>query len=413
MRYLHYALVGAGLYFLAFWWILHLKYFECTIPRQEAPSSIALESKGCACLEEAKNSSVIIGTENAEKESKAAILERLNQPEYKPFVNTKVMLKLIETDSLDLGEGKPHAKDAHLYHWDFKFREPRLLLPKDHALFQMMAKIQAETSMVFLQINDLAYINVTKSWVCNVKDMVNVLRRTIFVATTAETAHALETFSRLELESKGYRPLNSVLVPYIPRSYRPIEGSFGGQLRFGQRSYWDMMIFRTGLQLQILRSGVGFFVIESDAMWHADPTPVMMLHSVGDFASMDDHYPGLKHMLTGGFTLFRNTAKVITLLQKLHEMQLDVFATKGEGNEQHMLMVLIKQDVTVEVNWLNPDQFICGKFFRKNFSQPLVRHNNYKNGLRLKIERMHEEGYWFLSDDGQRCIQARNFHPFS
>jgi len=89
-------------------------------------------------------------------------------------------------------------------------------------------------------------------------------------------------------------------------------------LTYGQYAYYDFMLFRTKLLLQLLKNDIVIWLTESDAVWLKDPSDVV-LNTKGDMVTMSDGPPPQK-ILQGGFQLLRPTKPTVSVWTKLLTM---------------------------------------------------------------------------------------------
>jgi hypothetical protein len=148
---------------------------------------------------------------------------------------------------------------------------------------QMATRIQVEHGVVLLQLLNEGCVEMTNSWMCNVRRFHSVLPKT-FVITDQASYDALTSFDTA---------LNVVLEPYdAPK-----------EMKYGQTAYYNFMLFRTSLIDKFLETEITLWLVESDAVWLKDPTS-FLLQTEGDMVTMSDDRPP-KKLLQGGFQLLR------------------------------------------------------------------------------------------------------------
>ena len=256
---------------------------------------------------------------------------------------------------------------------------------------QYAIRLHAEHGVVLLQLLNESYVEMTKSWICNVRRFGTVLPKTLFVTTDQAAYDALTAFDTT---------LNVVLEPYIaPKS-----------MKYGQTTYYNYMLFRTKLISTLLDSNLSLWLTESDAVWLKDPTDLVM-GTEGDLVTMSDDRPPRK-LLQGGFQLLRPTDATKRLWTRMR----DAFETRmkavskqyigDHGSEQLMLDKMIREDSELRVGWLDPHTFVPGLWYKdtsyRNTDAAVVL-NNLIIGNEAKIKRAKKWKHWFLDQQGACC----------
>jgi FkbM family methyltransferase len=256
---------------------------------------------------------------------------------------------------------------------------------------QQAKMIQSLHGFVNIQLLNTGYVDMTKSWICNVRSFPGVLEKTLFI-TTDQIAHD----KLLQFDSS----LNVVLELYeTPKD-----------LTYGQYAYYDFMLFRTRLLIRLLKEKITVWLTESDAVWLNDPTDIV-LNTHGDMVTMSDGKPPAK-ILQGGFQLLRPTNPTVSVWTKLLAMfQRKMSATKkgtnmnDSGSEQLMLNGLIRKEPNLDMQWLDWHYFAPGLYYRSHqkWVRPYVILNNWIKGNKAKIARAKKWKHWFLDGNGQ-CL---------
>lgn len=241
-------------------------------------------------------------------------------------------------------------------------------------------------NVVILQLLNEGYVEMTKSWICNVRQFGTVLPRTLFVTTDQPAYDALREFDPT---------LRVVLKPYAaPKS-----------MEYGEMTYWNYMGFRNDLLITMLSSGEEILLAEADAIWFADPVPAV-LATQGDVVFMSDGKPPAK-IVQGGFRLFRPTDGTKALLEdmkKQYTQMLKKYAASVnvmDAASDQLLMGRILGNL--KVGWLDPKAFVPGLWYqdaayRSTAKTPTVLLNNYIIGNNEKIKRAKQWKHWFLTD---------------
>eukprot|EP00912_Choanoflagellata_sp_UC4_P002168 UC4_evm7s1370 len=254
-----------------------------------------------------------------------------------------------------------------------------------------ISDINSQYGVAIIQVFNDGFIEMTKSWVCNVKRFDKVLDRTVFVATTKTSYQKMKNFND---------DLKVVLIPFHAT----------GDLSYGKYSYFDYMLFRSWLIFDLLRSGVTLWIIESDAVWLKNPID-LVLETKGDIVTANNAAPPRKE-LSGGFLLLRPTELTIKLWAKMvyrfESIMNDIHADENIGNagsEQIQLNILISRERGLKVVFLPVPEFISGLWYRGEYKfskekQSLVIQNNWLIGNEDKIGRAKKYNHWYLNDNG-------------
>lgn len=289
----------------------------------------------------------------------------------------------------------------------------RLMLGDDHELVRAAeaARLKHRSSNLFLQYLDSSYLEMTKSFLCNVKSF-PVVERFIFVTIDARAHEELRRFGRQVLA----RELTVVLLSYDVRRKTNASGGGGGGggLEYGTYEYFDLMLMRTGINYQLLRRGFNVFLTESDAVWTEDISR-FVISQVGDVVTLADsriphqEYPGV--IITHGYSLFRATQNTLTIYCELLAQQFEAMNSGREGeegNEQVMFSSLAGGHPEVRIRVLDPGLFYNGLKFSyftpiDDNLTPLLRHNNYIAGNGNKVRRAKKYGFWFYDEASGAC----------
>lgn len=250
--------------------------------------------------------------------------------------------------------------------------------------------MQKKNGFVNVQFLNEGYIEMTKSWICNIRHFPSdILHKTLFITTDEKAYKALTVFDA---------SLSVILEPY----------STPKDLTYGQYAYYDFMLFRTKLLLRFLKNKITIWLTESDAVWLRDPTEVVV-KTHGDMVTMSDNLPPVK-LYQGGFQLLRPTKPTLDVWTKLVKM----FKRKMEdtkkgtemndsGSEQLMLNSLVKQSSDLKLKWLNSEAFVSGQYYkhREKYNDPIVILNNWIKGNKAKVDRAKKYNHWYLNKFGK------------
>ncbi|XP_070537505.1 uncharacterized protein [Ptychodera flava] len=268
-----------------------------------------------------------------------------------------------------------------------------LSIKPDSDLLLTVEKIRRHKGLVIVQFLNLGFINMTKSWICNVECM-DVLPFTIFI-----------TSDRLAYwELKEWRPdLNVVLQ------------TFGDSksMRHNEDSYNEYLCYRVRLIDLILNSPMSVFLVESDSVWLSNPVAFIDRYSNADIVANANRALSEEKQAMAGFVFLNATSSTRLLWTKLRQRLDDISKTYQNGTgkssgDMGIFNLLLKTEKP-KVVWLPGDQFFSGQWYRKpklrdTSKQPVVIQNNFIAGNDRKEERAKWWNHWFLSKSTEECI---------
>ncbi|XP_077988915.1 uncharacterized protein LOC144443328 [Glandiceps talaboti] len=249
---------------------------------------------------------------------------------------------------------------------------------------------------VTTQFLNLGYLNLTKSWICNV-ECFGILPSTLFIVSD------METYQRLT----SWKPeLNVVLE---------IFGSPESML-FGEVDYYKYGLFRVRVINEILKGGMSVFETESDAVWFDNPTKYFQRYKNIDLIVMDNGCADMKPsgVINGGFIYLNATSETRyiwnELTGELHNImhryktcndKTDIGIT---GSEQMILGQILNKH-PLHMQWLPIEHFVSGFWYMQEEvrlkTDPVVILNNYIRGNDNKESRAKQWSHWWLSNDGK------------
>lgn len=263
------------------------------------------------------------------------------------------------------------------------------------------AAIQRRHGFVFLQLLNDPFVPMTQSWVCRARQFPGLLDQVLFVATDAAARDRLLALGGLHVAFEEF-------------------AAAAGPLYYGQKDYFNYMLFRTGLLLSLLRRGVRLWLVEADATWFANPAPALRAFAGMDVVTGND---GLLDDLVpeGGFIFLNATRKTVAMWAFLRDQfQGTLLRARDEGyldggvSEMRMLPALLEK---FDLRWafFPTTRFVAGKWYmREDFRaavDPLVIHNNYVIGTGTKIARAKKWGHWFLDEEGKCAFPVAMGEP--
>ena len=273
----------------------------------------------------------------------------------------------------------------------------RLRLPNQTV--ELLSKVADKHGFVNIQFLSGSFVRFALSWICNVRRLEgDVLMQTVFFATDQRSMEELMAFDRT---------LQVVLQQHDQ----------GHPLRYGQESYFALMLWRTEIIMELLELGFTFMLTEADAVWLKNPFEMMRVPNVEyDIMVMDDRmtHDVRQKMPNGGFIYFQATERTRmawrdVLLRQRREMT--VFAMRKKGvkkhfrNEQVFEAKVFKRRSRhgwLKLSWLPMTHYYSGMFYTvagMNLTapghEPYVILNNFAPNEELKIARAKQHNHWF------------------
>lgn len=245
---------------------------------------------------------------------------------------------------------------------------------------------------VILQFLNEGFLEMTKSWICNIKSISSeLLAKIVFIATDDAAFRAIGAFNP------------TLTVVYKPYAAPP-------QMEYGQAAYFNYMLFRTKTIGEFLERNVTIWLTESDSVWVRDPSADVE-GAPGELVTMSDRPPPTR-ALQGGFMLLRPTARVRALWRQATAQFAAIMqkVSAGDnigdgGSEQIILDRMLRNPGAPTVTWLDPLKYVPGSWYstQQRIQNATVILNNWIIGNDAKIKRAKDWGHWFL--EGNRCRQ--------
>ena len=253
------------------------------------------------------------------------------------------------------------------------------------SLLKKATTLQQRHGFIYLQLVNEAYLEMTRSWICNAPS--GVLSQTLFVATDEASLQGLQ------------QHVQHVALQRYSRT------SSGG-VDYGHMEYYRLMFFRTKLIEALLMRKINVWLIESDAVWLKDPTPyVLNIHDMDVIAGQDGVLT--ESIPEGGFIYLNATAKVLEMWIGLRvQLERTLMKHSSEQNigDAGSEMLMLPRHLH-QVNWtfFPREKFVSGLWYdndemRQN-SSPVVIQNNWIIGNSAKMARAKKWGHWFLKED--------------
>ena len=272
-------------------------------------------------------------------------------------------------------------------------------------ILETAMKINAKHGVVLLQLLNEGYLEMTKSWICNVKAFRSVVDRTMFITTDMNSYRTLVEFD-----------------PDLHVVYK--EFTTQKDMSYGRYDYYDYTLLRIRLIMNMLNNNATVWVVESDAVWLADPTS-LVLGTKGDIVTAND-MPSPATCISAGFMLLRPTAatksafkrliaKLVSILEKAKLNKVDDLGRSA--SEQLLLMDIAKVSRDLTLTYLPHYSFVPGLYYkdekyRNLVKNPLVIQNNWIVGNAAKISRARHWRHWLLDNDNTTCIELKENGSF-
>jgi FkbM family methyltransferase len=261
------------------------------------------------------------------------------------------------------------------------------------------SRIAKDNGFVFLLFLNAAYLEMTKSFICNLRSIHahDILSHILFIMADEQSASTLLSFA----------PDAGVFVEKYETPH---------SVSYGSHAYFRLTVERLRLQRQLIDYGVSVAVIEADATWFQDGARVedMLRDSLSkhDMVSADDTG---NRLISAGFLAISANEKT----QAFFGHYVQTYETKlaqhtgsnniGDVGEQHTMTPLLRKS-NLDVMWLDTCNFARGQWYdntstyHKGCEEPWVLQNNWIVGNDAKVARAKEWGHWFLEQNGGKCL---------
>eukprot|EP01084_Bolivina_argentea_P189755 326257_1 len=290
--------------------------------------------------------------------------------------------------------------------WNGKPETPIITVEE---LISIARYIQQKYGLVIFQTIDKNFIQMTKSWLCNIKQMSpKVLLHLILVTTDIDTYNEIKRFSiENNILFKLVLMSNNKYITY--KNYK-----------YGEYQYFKMISTRLKLENSLIQNNISLLIVESDSIWFdGDKIIENVKHLLieSDIVTYNDCKPVNRKCMCGGFIAYnpsmalRNlfekfTYDYITLIESKKDNENDNPYVGEEGNDQVLLTKLIKQNKLINVSYVSDKEYVTGKWYereRRRKKEVIFIHNNWNSGNENKINRAKKWKHWFLSKDG-KCV---------
>lgn len=298
------------------------------------------------------------------------------------------------------------------------------------------------SDVVSMTIVTSAFVNMMKSWFCNVAVLEIAPPAMVLVASEDEVANNLRSFL-----SQHPRLGQASYVVSMRGAINAIHEPANAPLHFGTSAYWRLMLLRTMFLRDLLDLGLAVFHFEADQVWLSDPLPYIR-HEIRTGPAKEgivEDYRAPDAVVTintlgelaGGFFYFRSTVGSRHLMSSIVDRFLLSYSASRSSraarhnrfhyiaNDQSIMTTLItgrdwvyaRQFPKIKVAVLSRDLFVDGQWFadfedefgkrvskRKHYTSesslyPVVVNNNFVVGVVQKMKRVQRFGFWFISEE--------------
>lgn len=264
----------------------------------------------------------------------------------------------------------------------------------ESSFVQFAKKVSIGFPYIHLMFLNHAYLNLTKSWICNIR-MVgsDIFHQTIFVVSDEATAQELRNFE--------------------PRVFAYVHLSDTNDLSYGTFEYFSLTLERLKLQNELIQAGINIFLIEADAVWFSTLSEyfsdAIEVDGVSIISATDRS--SKNPLISAGFIYFSASLSHFfnEYTKKYARIVSNFSGQKGRldhihAGEQHLMTSMLRK-AQKNVTWLDDCHFARGEWYqdvsyRIRCPHPKVIQNNYIIGNSDKVVRAEEWNHWFLSPDG-------------
>lgn len=258
------------------------------------------------------------------------------------------------------------------------------------------------------------YIDITLSWICNVREGGFMPKGLLFLTTDSETYNVLVKIP--DTKTIMVRSLNG--------------GTYSTGTEYKTPGYWRLMLDRTMLISALLDADIDVFLVETDAVWLKDPMRIISNYT--DIEQKPDVLGIMQsdNNVNGGFLYIHSTDGTKAMYKDIKSrfknefivqgmLRSDPSYRKGIKNDQTYLTHFMLRVPSSQTNYnvrfheLDPREFVLGNWYEKNgfyginSVSPTVINNNFIIGIDNKIARARRFGHWFLDDKTQKCLPLK------
>jgi len=262
---------------------------------------------------------------------------------------------------------------------------------------------------VSLTIVNSQFLELTKSWLCNVNTTGLAPPNIYWIALDEESKTALRTL--------GTGQIVDIADALIGENMDPVH------ILYGRPSYWKLMLMRTRLIRDLLDRGIDVFLFETDQIWLQNPFHFITkeLDAGADMVGTLDS----QHNIAGNTILLKSVLATRRMWSEVYhrfKVSYDLVGVESKAidentfvqHDQYQLSDLLlfntefTQDYPVALGLLNAQLFVGGSWYTGSYTtaeskKPVIINNNFISGSARKKARAITFGHWFLHEDGQTC----------
>lgn len=274
------------------------------------------------------------------------------------------------------------------------------------------AIVAQNPEMVSLTVVKSKFVELTKSWLCNVKEGGFVPPNIYWITADEE--------SKTALDASGVGQTVDIADAFSAENMNAIN------ILYGRPAYWKLMLMRTRLIRDLLDRGIDVFLFETDQVWLQDPLRYVRQEvcAGSDMVGTLDS----QHNVAGRTILFKSVISVRRVWSEVyHRFKMSYDDKEIEAKEkhsetfvaddQHQLSALLlfdsefTQAYPVALGLLNTQFFVEGSWYSGMYSseiaeRPVIINNNFISGAERKKARAIVFGHWFLREDKHTCDSA-------
>ena len=276
------------------------------------------------------------------------------------------------------------------------------------AIAQLVGQLKQQTPFVVLLYLNRAYVEMTKSFLCNlnmVSHGTHFVAKLVLIASDAQAFEEINGFLKTE-------PLHNLMGAFSPTVLHDLGGS-KDNLDFGTEQYYHLTLFRLSLQNQLIQASYNVMIIEADAIWLSPYAHNILQEAFmgpADIVSANDSGDTVNKLISAGFLLVKASARV----KKFFSLYVRRYRTLLSKNqligEQILMTHMLQEGADIHIKWLDECDFASGRWYieeqyRERCPAPKVIQNNWIIGNYNKTERSKSWGHWFLSRNGSCMIR--------
>lgn len=279
--------------------------------------------------------------------------------------------------------------------------------------FEALQSIVAERpTMVSIAVISSQVLELTKSWLCNVKQAGFEPPHIFWITFDKE--------SKTVLDASGVGRTIDITDALSPENMDSVH------ILDGQPAYWKMMLMRARLIRDLLDRGIDVFLFETDQIWLQDPFIRIgkEVHAGADVVGTLDS----EQKIAGSMLLLRALLSTRRLWSEVYhrfrlsydEMQIetkDIHSQSIVAHDETQLSALLlferdfTQDFPVALGLLDKQAFVEGSWYTGTYTnedakRPVTISNNFVSGAEAKKSQAQEFGHWFLKRDNITCDQV-------